>query len=153
MSTKPIKRDKSLQPLSREHHHGLLLCWKIRTGISKKVEIKRVKKYCDWFFKNHIKPHFSFEEEHVFPILGNKHPLIERALSDHKRLNKLFLLDEQTENTLKLLAEELESHIRFEERQLFNEFQKQASPEQLHNIEKVNKETSFSENTEDVFWE
>ena len=26
---KPLKRVKELQELSREHHHGLLLCWKI----------------------------------------------------------------------------------------------------------------------------
>src|SRR5690606_10923423 len=31
-SEKPIKRNKDLQPFSRDHHHSLLLCWKIRTG-------------------------------------------------------------------------------------------------------------------------
>ncbi|WP_241739476.1 hypothetical protein [Aestuariibaculum marinum] len=32
---KPLKRHKALQPLSREHHYGLLLTWKIRTGFKK----------------------------------------------------------------------------------------------------------------------
>ena len=37
MHPKPQKRHKALQPLSREHHHGLLLSWKIRTGFSKDI--------------------------------------------------------------------------------------------------------------------
>jgi len=36
--TTPIKRHNSLQPLSRDHHDGLLLKWKINKGISKGVE-------------------------------------------------------------------------------------------------------------------
>ena len=36
MQHKPQKRHKALQPLSREHHHGLLLSWKIRSGFNKK---------------------------------------------------------------------------------------------------------------------
>ncbi|CDF79955.1 hypothetical protein BN863_22430 [Formosa agariphila KMM 3901] len=32
---KPLKRHKSLQPLSRDHHHGLLLAWKIRADLRK----------------------------------------------------------------------------------------------------------------------
>ena len=31
---KPIKRNSELLVLSREHHHALLLCWKIKTIVS-----------------------------------------------------------------------------------------------------------------------
>lgn len=41
--SKSIKRTKALQPLSRDHHHGLLLCWKIRQGIKLNVEPERIK--------------------------------------------------------------------------------------------------------------
>jgi hypothetical protein len=54
---KPLKRAEYLKALSREHHHGLLLCWKIKTGFSKGVSISRMKLYLDWFLKiiyNHI---------------------------------------------------------------------------------------------------
>ena len=33
----PIKRSEYLKPLSRDHHQGLLLCWKIRTGLKKGI--------------------------------------------------------------------------------------------------------------------
>ena len=38
MQNKIQKRHKALQNLSREHHHGLLLSWKIRTGLNKNIE-------------------------------------------------------------------------------------------------------------------
>ena len=59
MKNIPIKRHKALQPLSRDHHHGLLLSGKIRAGFSKNIEPLRIKNYADWFFKNHLIPHFE----------------------------------------------------------------------------------------------
>jgi len=74
--TKPIKRHESIQPLSRDHHHGLLLSWKIRSGISKGVDINRIKKYADWFYTNHIKPHFGIEEKYALTTrISSKIPL------------------------------------------------------------------------------
>lgn len=32
-----MKRNENLVPLSRDHHFGLLCCWKIRQGIKKEV--------------------------------------------------------------------------------------------------------------------
>ena len=54
--TKPIKRNKSIQSISREHHHGLLLCWKIRQGMKKNIEPQRIKVYVDWFYNEYILP-------------------------------------------------------------------------------------------------
>jgi len=152
MKTKPIKRNKLLQPISREHHQSLLLCWKIRTGFSKGVEAVRIKKYTDWFFENHIQPHFDVEEKYIFPILGNEHELVKKALSDHRRLKRLFENEEEIEKSLSLIEEELESHIRFEERVLFNEIQEIATEEQLKLISEKHTEEKFQENTEDEFW-
>src|SRR5690606_36276296 len=67
---KPIKRDENIQPFSREHHHGLLLSWKIKTGFKKNLELERIKRYTDWFYKNQLLPHFEAEEKYLFPILG-----------------------------------------------------------------------------------
>jgi len=51
---KPIKRDKVLQPLSHDHHQGLLLCWKIRTGIKKGIELWNGSKPIQIGFIKHI---------------------------------------------------------------------------------------------------
>ena len=50
MDNKPLKRHKALQPLSRDHHHGLLLSWKIRSGFKKNIDVERIKVYADWFY-------------------------------------------------------------------------------------------------------
>lgn len=149
---RPIKRDLALQPLSREHHYSLLLCWKIRQGFSKGVETHRIKRYADWFFENHIQPHFREEEEHIFPILGNENLLVKKAIGEHRKLSRLFRDNEETEKSLSLIEEMLENHIRFEERVLFNEIQQIASQEQLDRVTSLHGDNKFVDNTEDEFW-
>ena len=150
---KPIKRDKNLQPLSRDHHHTLLLCWKIRTGFSKNVNAERIKRYADWFFEHHIRPHFEMEEKYLFPILGNDNELVKRALAEHRRLGRLFNDTETISKSLSLIEEELEKHVRFEERVLFGEIQKVATEAQLETISKIHDDEKFRDNTDDTFWE
>lgn len=131
---KPIKRNKALQPLSRQHHHGLLLCWKIRTGFKKDIEVNRIKSYSDWFFKNHLIPHFSDEEKYLFPLIGNDHELVKKALADHRRLKRLFKEERDIKKSLSLIEEELDAHIRFEERILFNTIQETSVNEELQRV-------------------
>lgn len=152
MERKPIKRDKSIQPLSRDHHHTLLLCWKIRKGFSNGIATERIKKYADWFFENHVLPHFKIEEAYLFPILGKENEMVKKALADHRRLKRLFKNDNKVERSLSLIEEELERHVRYEERELFNEIQKSASKEQLAIIAEIHTDGKFQENTEDEFW-
>ncbi|WP_086477578.1 MULTISPECIES: hemerythrin domain-containing protein [Arenibacter] len=149
---KPIKRHKAMQPLSREHHQGLLLSWKIRTGFSKGVSVERIKTYLNWFFSTHLMPHFEAEEEYIFPILGNEHELVKKAISQHRRLERLFNTSVDLKRTILLIEEELQAHIRFEERILFNEIQQIATTSQLDTIAKLHPDTKFTENTSDVFW-
>lgn len=148
----PIKRQEFLKPFSREHHHSLLLSWKIRTGISKGIAFERIKKYTDWFFETHILPHFKLEEKHLFPVLGKEHKLVKKALSEHRRLKRLFKDTKNIEKSLSLLEEELASHVRYEERVLFREIQAHCSSDEMKRIEKIHGEEDFVENTEDEFW-
>lgn len=144
---------EALRPLSREHHQGLLLCWKIRAGFAKNISPHRVKRYTDWFFTEHIQPHFELEEKYIFPILGGQHHLVKKALAQHRRIVKLFEDREQIERSLSRLEDELASHIRFEERLLFNEVQQVASRQELQVITEIHPIHYFEENTTDVFWE
>ncbi|TVZ28615.1 hypothetical protein JM83_3750 [Gillisia sp. Hel_I_86] len=100
-----------------------------------------------------IKPHFKLEEDYIFPLLDPKNPLIARALEEHRRLEHLFHEHENIQNSLSLLKEELEAHIRFEERLLFNEIQKIATKEELEKINKIHLNTDSEKIYEDLFWE
>ncbi|MFI0428669.1 hemerythrin domain-containing protein [Mariniflexile sp. HMF6888] len=151
MSQKPLKRHKALQPLSREHHHGLLLSWKIRAGFSKNIAPERIKVYADWFFKTHLMPHFEMEEQFVFPVLDSNNELVKKALADHRLLKRLFE-DEHIEIALSKIEKTLDEHIRFEERVLFPEIQKAATELELLEIEKIHQETDFVDKLDDEFW-
>lgn len=154
MSTdKPIKRSEVLKFLSRDHHHGLSLCWKIRAGIKKDVEITRIKKYADWFYQNHLLPHFEVEEKCIFTILDSENELIKKAISEHQRIKRLFESTTETQKNISQIEEELESHIRFEERILFNEIQKYVTAEQLQSIQINHSDEKFVDNLTDPFWE
>ncbi len=150
---KPIKRPQAFIPLSRQHHFGLLFSWKIRKGFSKNIPPERMMKYATWFYINEIKPHFSDEEKFLFPILDPNHEMIERALKEHRRIKRLFLDTEDPERSLHRLEEELDAHIRFEERILFNEIQKVATPEQLAMVEEIHTDNEPTPEYSDPFWE
>jgi len=152
MQHQPQKRHKALQPLSREHHHGLLLSWKIRSGFSKAIDPKRMRVYADWFFRNHLIPHFEMEETHIFTILDAENELVKRALAEHRRLKRLFTDTNDDAKTLSKIEEELEQHIRFEERILFPEIQKVATDTQMLQIEKIHQPEDFKDNLDDEFW-
>lgn len=149
----PIKRHEALQPLSHDHHHGLLLCWKIRTDFKNNIAITRIKNYCDWFYKAHILPHFELEEKVLFPILGLENELVKTALADHRRLSRHFENQKEIQKSLSFIEEELEAHIRFEERTLFNEIQKIAPEETLKKIHLSHTETKMDIDWEDNFWD
>lgn len=152
MDKKPLKRHQALQPLSRDHHHGLLLCWKIRTGFGKGVEPNRIKSYADWFFENHLIPHFKMEEQHIFSLLEDGNALKQKALDDHKGLISLFSKTGEVAKTLSDIEKQLDDHIRFEERVLFPEIQKIATEEQFETIETMHHEKPFVDNVADAFW-
>ncbi len=152
----PLKRIDELIPLSHDHHHALWLSLKIRTGFKKGIDPSRIKRHTDWFFKTHLIPHFEIEERLIFPILGQEHELVKRALAEHRKLDRLFRSKDDVEKNLVLIEEKLESHVRFEERILFDEIQKVATPLELQRINEVHN-SAFSakeldEKWEDEFW-
>lgn len=149
---KPQKRHIALQPLSREHHHGLLLCWKIKMGFKKNISSERIWKYADWFCKTHLIPHFKLEEKHIFPILGKSNNLVNEAIEQHRELQILFTESAKDTNSLSAIEVLLEKHIRFEERVLFPEIQNMATEAQLLKVEKIHQVEDFIDKLDDEFW-
>lgn len=148
----PIKRHPALQPWSRDHHHGLLLSWKIKKGFSLGVAPERIKHYTDWFWENHLIPHFETEERYLFPILGLDNHMVQQAVREHRQLRALFEKEDAVSETLSTIESLLNAHIRFEERVLFQAIQEVATPDEVKLLERVHQETGDCENWEDEFW-
>ena len=155
MSTNPIKRNKSLVALSKEHHFGLLASWKIRRGFDLKVEPKRMADFVTNLWKTHLEAHFIAEENILFNTIN--HILIDEALHQHSQLRSLIksISEEGTPEQLTSFADLLEQHIRFEERQVFKMLQQELPENKLNEIgeklENLHKEP-IEDNYKDEFW-
>jgi iron-sulfur cluster repair protein YtfE (RIC family) len=138
----PIKRHEALQPLSRDHHQGLILAQLIKRnapeykGLPKTTNGK--KEYTISFFENELKQHFLDEEKILFPTASNKNneldKLIEELLIEHREINNLIekiASSLQPENLLDELGRKLEVHIRKEEREVFVKIEEALSEKEL----------------------
>ncbi|HSC54895.1 MAG TPA: hemerythrin domain-containing protein [Phnomibacter sp.] len=151
-----MKRNTHIVPLSKDHHHGLLFCWKIRQGLKKHVETGRIAAYVQYFWDGHLVQHFQEEEELLFTLEGDA--LCMRAQAEHK------LIKAQVEHVvngtvhadvLTNIADLVDDHIRFEERVLFphleqtlTETQLQAIGQKLEQLHQHQEPDNFA----DQFW-
>ena len=153
----PIKRHPAIVSFSRDHHFGLLLVWKIRQGLNKAVDAERISDYVLYFFKEDLEKHFKEEEQLLFSRLPGDDPLRRRAEADHQSVYKLVTaIGKKKDDAILLdqLADELERHIRFEERELFNHLQTNIPENELEKIaERFSTDSrAIDEQWKDSFW-
>ena len=151
---KPIKRSKQLTPLSHDHHEGLLFAWKIRQGVKNGTDINVIGKYAHWFRENHLEEHFREEEQILAPHLPADNELVKQMFDEHREIRSIFDGEDIiNENLLLALAQTVDDHIRFEERQLFP-FAEKTIPEKELNLiyEQLSKQAASSEKWEPEFW-
>lgn len=128
-----MKRHESIVALSRDHHFGLLFCWKIRQGIKKQLPAERIRPYVTYFWNHHLERHFQEEENLLFAAVQNQ--LVDRALSEHRQIKAavahIRAEDDLHVDPLNALADLVDQHIRFEERVLFPQLERELSAERL----------------------
>src|SRR5688572_22251074 len=154
----PIKRHPAIVSFSRDHHFGLLLVWKIRQGLVKDVSPARISQYIIYCFKEDLEKHFREEENFLFCKLPEDDSMRKEAEADHQTIRNLVAAIVQNNNKVDLLrqfAEELEKHIRFEERSLFNHLQDTLGEKELIEIEQrlSNDNKDVDAKWLDTFWE
>jgi len=153
----PIKRSEYLKPLSREHHYSLLFGWKLRQGISRGVSIDRMVDYIRYFELHMLIPHFKEEETCLF--IYSDSPYVQQALDEHRHiLSIIATMKVEPGNThyadLEALASLVDSHVRFEERQLFPYFEQNLTQAQLEAVAAAIKDgPAVGDDFEDNFWE
>jgi hemerythrin-like domain-containing protein len=154
--TTPIKRSEELQPLSREHHDGLLFVWKLRQGLKKGISNERLRDFGNWYWKHHIRGHFYQEEVLLLPFFPPDHPLVKQLKDDHNYISELLLSTDREPDryNLELLCKVIERHIRFEEREFFQYLENTLDKEQLKKIhEGLEKHPVIcNEEWRDPFW-
>ncbi|MCC2590020.1 hemerythrin domain-containing protein [Chryseobacterium sp. MFBS3-17] len=157
MNTKPIKRNENLVPISREHHATLLFCWKLKQGVKQHVETQRIQDYINWFWNNHLVPHFKAEEEVLFT--DPEDVMVQQALEEHRKIlakiNRINSCNPENSSQLSLeLGELVEKHTRYEERTLFPYLEEKLSDDELNRIGGIlhEEEHTAFEDYHDEFW-
>src|SRR4051812_27083699 len=139
MLKKPIKRNELLKTFSRDHHFSLLFCWKIRQGLRKEVAIERICKYVQYFWQQHLLSHFQEEELILFTPVNERS--VQRAIKEHTQISQQVealanCSGNNAQKRLEKLADMMDEHVRYEERELFPHLEKKFSKEQLENLER-----------------
>lgn len=123
-------RDRNLIPLSHQHQHALALCVQIERGLaSEKPDPQHWQQEIARLFEGEIRYHFEAEEKVLFPFAERAPKL--RDLVDELRIEHRLLRQyaagaasgRLTVPELQLFAASLASHVRKEERQLFEGIQ------------------------------
>ncbi|MFM9908483.1 MAG: hemerythrin domain-containing protein [Chitinophagaceae bacterium] len=156
-----MKRHEALQPLSRQHHSGLLISLLLNKGIKKNAPLGVMSNFiCDCWTKE-LNDHFELEETVLLPALTNKpFPVIltEQLLEEHQQIR---LLAENACNHSAMekdiidFASLLEKHIRFEEKVFFPKVELVLSEVSLNEIALLLKDSVVSNciNYPVKFWE
>lgn len=143
-----MKRDKNLHPLSWDHHAALTSVVFTRKHLKAGAGIERLQQVAReyaTFYELGLLPHFRHEEEWLLPRFlrhtdANDTDVV-RLLTDHVRLHRLILdvADANGSNgdlvaPLAALTDLLESHVRFEERELFPKIEAALTPDELKQL-------------------
>jgi hemerythrin-like domain-containing protein len=144
---KHMKRHEAIAPLSRDHHASLILAQLLKKNapmyrdMPDNARDKAV--YAQQQFEEHIKKHFQ-QEEAMLDKVKDCHEeidmLAKEIRAEHKELTDLFqALQSSTDlvETMDTLANNLEQHIRKEERILFPLLQQHCSEETLQEIHEL----------------
>ena len=133
-----MKRHPDLQPLSREHHLALAEARGIRWALSGREgtpRLARASMLASW--RSLIADHFLAEEQWILPLVPRREDA-DRLREEHAHLRalveRLALGGADAEPDRELLgnlADALEAHIRWEERQLFPAIEEGAPPDAL----------------------
>ncbi len=131
-------RDKNLVPLSHQHQHCLALCVRLDRAIQAgEVDLEAWQAEIQQMFEQEIGFHFAAEEKEIFPVAAQHaelQSLVQELLIGHVLLRDFFSRAAARKlhvAGLQALVEKLASHIRKEERELFEGMQKLMAPEEL----------------------
>ena len=133
-----MKRNPHLIPLSKEHHFGLLFCWKLKQGVQKQAQPDVMRSYVQHFWQRQLQEHFALEDKALGRLLEPHHEMQQRLKEEHQLLGRR-IADVMSGTKSKPadfleLADLLTRHIRFEERELFPYLEETLTAGQMEGI-------------------
>jgi len=140
-----MKRHQALIKLSKDHYHGLVLAQMIKKGAPQykgmPCTLEGKVEYTLTFWKQELTYHFEKEENILLPFVADKNShldsLCKKTIDEHKQIKELIEKLKSGNNGEEILNDLgflLESHIRMEEREMFETIQNVLSEEELSEL-------------------
>jgi iron-sulfur cluster repair protein YtfE (RIC family) len=136
-----MKRDKNLETLSWEHHDGLVLAFRLEKGIKNNVDLSIISNYLLHNWDHGLRHHFWQEEQSLqIPLrkIIKGRDFLKQMLEEHDQLKHLIEMirsnGKDMKSTIEKFYNNLNHHIRFEERKLFPLVEELASTKALAKI-------------------
>lgn len=140
-----IKRHQGIAPLSRHHHHALIMALKISklSAEPNEDEVASLKNELKQFWETESQEHFREEEEILLPAYAKyasiRQPEIIDMLLEHVEIRSLVSqINDETAEVVPLirrLGVMLEQHVRKEERVIFPMIESALPEEVLFQLE------------------
>jgi hemerythrin-like domain-containing protein len=131
-------RDRSLIPLSHQHHNALALCVLTSRSLGADTSETNVHKLAQRIIDRYeieMRNHFELEEQVLFPHCPTAGDLIE----EHRRMESMIasLRTEPAAELIRSFITLLQTHVRKEESELFERAQRELPREKLDEIGEV----------------
>ena len=128
-------RHPSLIPLSQQHHNGLALCVLTRRSLATDTSAPNIAKLAKRVIDRYeleLVNHFEIEEQTVFPSCGAAE-LVSELIGEHRTMEAMVadLRAAPSAELLERFCALLSTHIRREERELFEQVQRSLPAETL----------------------
>ncbi|GAA4423500.1 hypothetical protein GCM10023188_02380 [Pontibacter saemangeumensis] len=150
-----MEQYKSILLFSHEHHAGLLFCWRVRQGLKREGVILRIRKYVAYFWEIYFQPLFEGEAQHL--LLKVDDVLSRKSLGQHQEIEALVKQVVSNDTApepaaFHQLADAVNSHIRFEKRELFPHLLRVLGEAELARIGAAKRTATFKDAYPDEFW-
>lgn len=135
-----MKRHPQLQPLSRQHHNGLLMALLLKKGIAKDASVQEMNHFISLNWEEDLKQHFDLEETILLPALAGSTfdiHLISRLKEEHAFIRSMVAKAASSlssKDDIIAFHTLLDAHIRFEEKIFFPQAEEVLTEEKLNKI-------------------
>ena len=137
-----MQRHPALQPLSRDHHDGLVIVRALNQALdgtlaNREAAVRRFVTLWHEEFQHHC----HLEEQWILPHLDER--MRDRMLEDHRRIREFAIASSELRSNpseplsidfIGELAAVFRNHIRWEEREVFQELQDTLRPDELSKL-------------------
>lgn len=114
-----VPTSQSLADLIKTDYHCIyIFSSTLREYLKTETDLEKINQYAQWFWHTYFEEQCTVEEQFFALHLPEDLPDFKKILAQHRRLKRLFTSPKNLFKALNRIEEELDAHLKFEERTL-----------------------------------